>query len=712
MATEEGREGEVSKFDEKTVRAQRAARSENWKLFKKILEEDNKCLLENFDLFGNTAIHIATRSNNPRLLWELLEMLPQEDKWHALRKGNCVNNTLLHEIIFCTRVEMAEVVFKFEKQVKAPPNEPEEKKQLPLVELTNDSGETPLFRAAKLGKLKMLKYMAKHAVGDIRRLFVRRDKYSILHASILGQFFDVAIWLLNMDEKLAQLKDRNGMTCLQLLSNMPLAFRSHAPSMGTVKNLIYCLLPEEGYEIDDQDGDEDEDEDGSNVVFRKRFDLESGQQDMGKEPSSGPALSRINYAIWRTLAKEFNGIGRIWQRKRQHKLAEHLAELLVQKDFSWQISFHENFQPLIVLPVLSSKSDRIKQIQEMKSSIDIPRSKSYRPKTHNPNSKNYTPLLMAAGSGIMEIVEKIIDKYPEAICHVSQDEHNVLHMAVKHRQLKIFNMLKKKSAFKSLIFRITEEGRTLLHQISRMEFYVEQHLPGVAFQLQDELRWYERVRNIIPAHYIMHCDKDGLTAEDVLEMEHQEMHKEAKGWIKETAQSCSTVAVLVATVVFAAAYTIPGGTEKNGTPVFLGSYVFLFFTVTDVIALVSSLASVVMFLSILTSPFELWDFHKSLPRKLSMGFAFLFFSLVCTMQAFSATILLTIRLENHRNWAFTLSCGAAFFPVVIFWRMQFPLYKMVQRIAKRLFKTVKQAVPTTFIKYYSRKSAHKKEFSN
>ena len=73
-------------------------------------------------------------------------------------------------------------------------------------------------------------------------------------------------------------------------------------------------------------------------------------------------------------------------------------------------------------------------------------------------------------------------------------------------------------------------------------------------------------------------------------------------------------------------------------PVFFGSRVF------DVVVLVSSLASVVMFLSILTSPFELWDFYKSLPRKLSLGSMLLFVSLVCTMLAFSATILLAIRL--------------------------------------------------------------------
>lgn len=38
---------------------------------------------------------------------------------------------------------------------------------------------------------------------------------------------------------LAQHMDMNGMRCLQLLSYMPLVFRSQATSMGAVKNLIY-----------------------------------------------------------------------------------------------------------------------------------------------------------------------------------------------------------------------------------------------------------------------------------------------------------------------------------------------------------------------------------------------------------------------------------------------------------------------------------------
>ncbi|KAI4353984.1 hypothetical protein L6164_002898 [Bauhinia variegata] len=149
------------------------------------------------------------------------------------------------------------------------------------------------------------------------------------------------------------------------------------------------------------------------------------------------------------------------------------------------------------------------------------------------------------------------------------------------------------------------------------------------------------------------------------------MLNDAQEWMKDTAQSCSTVAVLVAKVVFAAAYTIPSGTDKRGLPIFLSSPLFLFFTIMDVVALASSLASVVMLLFILSSPFEMQDFHKSLPRKLSVGFALLFFSLITTMLEFSATMFLTIRLQKDK-WTSTLVYTAAFFPVAVFGLFQFP----------------------------------------
>ncbi|KAI4354005.1 hypothetical protein L6164_002910 [Bauhinia variegata] len=206
----------------------------------------------------------------------------------------------------------------------------------------------------------------------------------------------------------------------------------------------------------------------------------------------------------------------------------------------------------------------------------------------------------------------------------------------------------------------------------------------------------QRVKKKLPNYLIQHFNDDKLTACDLFENEHALMLKEATDWIKKTAESCSAVAVLVATVVFAAAYTVPGGTDPiNGLPILLSSPVFLIFTIMDIVALASSLASVVMFLSILTSPFELLDFHKSLPRKLSLGFGFLFFSLTTTMLAFSATILLTIKLEKEK-WTSTLIFGAAFFPVAVFGLFQFPFIMAVRDLSKESWKKIKKVLPSRF----------------
>ena len=197
----------------------------------------------------------------------------------------------------------------------------------------------------------------------------------------------------------------------------------------------------------------------------------------------------------------------------------------------------------------------------------------------------------------------------------------------------------------------------------------------------------QRVQKIIPTHYVMHHDKKGMTPHELFETEHAELLEKAQKWIKETSQSCSAVAVLVATVVFAAAYTIPGGNDLSGRPNFINSPFFLFFTVMDVVSLACSLTSVVMFLSILSSPFEYENFHRSLPRKLGIGFTLLFFSVTTTMLSFAATIFLILHFER-KTWTSTLIYTASFLPVTMFALMQFPLYASFTNTLQTLIKKI------------------------
>ncbi|KAG6593427.1 hypothetical protein SDJN03_12903, partial [Cucurbita argyrosperma subsp. sororia] len=101
------------------------------------------------------------------------------------------------------------------------------------------------------------------------------------------------------------------------------------------------------------------------------------------------------------------------------------------------------------------------------------------------------------------------------------------------------------------------------------------------------------------------------------------------------------VATLIATVVFAAAFTVPGGNDdKEGIPIFWQNKMFTVFVISDVAALVLSTTSILMFLSILTSRYAEKDFLVSLPTKLLFGLLTLFVSIACMVVAFGAAFFI------------------------------------------------------------------------
>jgi len=66
-----------------------------------------------------------------------------------------------------------------------------------------------------------------------------------------------------------------------------------------------------------------------------------------------------------------------------------------------------------------------------------------------------------------------------------------MHKAVKYRQKKILKLIERIGIIESLVAQITAKGRTVLHEVARMDYYKGEHLAEVAFHLQNELRWYD-----------------------------------------------------------------------------------------------------------------------------------------------------------------------------------------------------------------------------
>ncbi|KAL3747111.1 hypothetical protein ACJRO7_015964 [Eucalyptus globulus] len=203
------------------------------------------------------------------------------------------------------------------------------------------------------------------------------------------------------------------------------------------------------------------------------------------------------------------------------------------------------------------------------------------------------------------------------------------------------------------------------------------NVSGVAFQIQREVQWYKAVESwAIPS--TREFFKRGITYWNLFKENHRKLLENGEKWVKDTANSCMIVSTLVATILFAAAFTVPGGNDNNtGVPLLLGQDSLLVFTISDVLGLFSSMMAILLFLAILTSRYEAQDFLESLPKKIIWGLCFLFLSLACMLVAFTAT--LTMVLHKRLEWVLIPITLLASLPVALFARLQLPLlFQMVK----------------------------------
>ncbi|XP_034922389.1 uncharacterized protein [Populus alba] len=608
----------------------------------------------------DTVLHLAVISKTEQPLKALLEIMKGRSLPEAfLKRKNKFGNTALHEATIYGNYEAVMLLVE---------------SCADLLKETNKYGETPLFTAAGFAETGIVEFIIRskpeQCVDDNGRLLtihIKRseDDQSILSAAIIGRKFETALLLLELDKSLASLKDRNQISTLQLLAEMPTAFESGSP-MGICERLIYYCLPvpspcEVKSKVE------------SFCQTRNTVgDLESGQGrnsgDLGSSSERNQRGGLLNYL------KILEGcwLERIWNQKRKHVFALTFAANLIEKDES-----------LKRVTITDEDQNKEEEDEEMRGKKNKKEEKTSAKDTERPQTslsilsslttKKQIPLFTATRRGIEEIVVLIIALHPYAIDQRDEMDRTILDVAVMYRQKKIFDIVKEQKIPMARMRRFVDNsGNTLLHHVADMKKNSGVTKPGPALQLQEELKWFERVQEVIPSYYVPLLNKDGMTARECFEIAHEKQLEKAQIWIKETSQSCSTVAALVATVVFAAAYTVPGGSDETGKPIFINSPYFLIFTVSDVVSLASSLTSLVVFLSLLTSPFELQEFHISLPRKLIVGFSFLFFSVLTTMLSFGATILILIQTE--RRLTTLLLSIASFLPVLIFGILQFRLY--------------------------------------
>ncbi|GKU92685.1 hypothetical protein SLEP1_g6384 [Rubroshorea leprosula] len=435
----------------------------------------------------------------------------------------------------------------------------------------------------------------------------QEDYIGLLIAAISTDLFDVALCVIQRHPELAIIRDQNGDTALHVLARKPLAFTGKR-ELGIWGKFIYPWICVEPL-------------------------VQSSYPSSISESCIHQVFLSLTGKLQRTLEIIVPGYELVHEKKLLYVRAVNLVKLL------WE-------------QILSLEDAQI---------ADILRSPTQ-------------PLFVAAEFGIIELITELIQTYPDLIWKVDKDSRSIFHIAVFHRQEKIFNLIHDLGAHKDMITSYKDKNNcNILHLAGKIAPPNRLNIvSGAALQMQRELLWFKEVEKNVQPLYREMRDNDGRTPLMLFTEEHAKLVKEGEKWMKNTASSCMLVATLITTVMFAAVFTVPGGNDnKNGTPVFIEAKSFLIFAISDAFALFSSVTSILMFLSILTSRYTEEDFLKSLPQRLIIGLAALFFSIVSMLVAFGATFFIV--LGQRLAWISVPVALIACIPVTLFAFLQFPL---------------------------------------
>ncbi|KAG6671794.1 hypothetical protein I3843_16G025600 [Carya illinoinensis] len=291
-------------------------------------------------------------------------------------------------------------------------------------------------------------------------------------------------------------------------------------------------------------------------------------------------------------------------------------------------------------------------------------------------------LLEAAQVGNVEFLVILIRSYPDLIWQVDNGYGTLFHVAIKHRQEHVFNLIYEIGVLKgNLACVCTKKGNNMLHLAGELPSLDRLNIvSGAALQMQRELLWFQEIEKIVPKSYVNMKNTKGKTPRDIFVKTHEELQKNCEKWMKGTSNSCMLVAALIATVVFPAAFTVPGGNnQETDIPIFLESNWFTVFFISDAVTMLFSSSSILVFLSILTSRYTEKDFLISLPRRLALGLATLLISIIGMLIAFTAACFLV--LKSKTSVPIRIIVGAPAVPISLFVILHYGLWLDIFRSA-------------------------------
>ncbi|KAJ8634945.1 hypothetical protein MRB53_009212 [Persea americana] len=454
-----------------------------------------------------------------------------------------------------------------------------------LIECRNMDGETPLFLAALHGRKEAF-YTLRQKWIDIKKEDVsiqhykRNDGNSILHVTILGEYFDLAFQIIKWYPKLATFRNERGHSPLHILALHPSVFRSGC-YLNPMDRFIYrCHI-------------------STKCPFTDKPPMLSSpaQSALLKPPSTQATAKPAKDPV--VNAKDFQ-----------------LPEVILVSDPPKQQGPSDPPDPTVAVVASYSHGN-------FQSSLSLSHSiiASHIPGPNSANDLQHdNPILTLPSDMVYEILGKIPAPALDCSNPFSIPEHCTLAEPTASTS-RSMNLIAAQSNIKA-----TTSSPQALQTVT----VPTSKSVNSASSLTD-----------------ISCLPSNIPLD--------------------------VVAALIATVAFASATTLPGGVnEEQGTPIFEGKAALDIFIISSLVALCFSITSLTMFLSILTSRFQVWDFYYNLPSKLMLGLGSLLASIASILVAFCSGHFLSIR-NNLRHAIFPIYAATCLF-LTIFVVAQFPLY--------------------------------------
>ncbi|KAH7844096.1 hypothetical protein Vadar_024234 [Vaccinium darrowii] len=244
--------------------------------------------------------------------------------------------------------------------------------------------------------------------------------------------------------------------------------------------------------------------------------------------------------------------------------------------------------------------------------------------------EGHTALHIAAAVGSVRVMEKLLSYCPDCWEMVNNKGQNILHIAAYYKLDQATDFILEKPWVTHLINQKDNEGNTPLHLLaskrskwldllaSKRSKWLDEYPGADAHALNNEnwtphdIRWGLVNSKRWPRHALWGNGRDTIRkdreriikwkmSKEQIEREKEQEKVEGKKRFEGIAKTHMVVATLVATISFAASFTIPGGYRQEGRDegkaVLVRLAAFKAFVITNTIAVICSTSSVFLYLS-------------------------------------------------------------------------------------------------------------------